>query len=198
MCFKIKQNLYSILNLVEATMFCEVRFPFLSFITLVALEWSLHGMRLHVTLQMTRRSTRVVALVTFQRLFSCVHPHHVLFQMGRCEARILAHLASVWFLTRMCPLVLLQLAWFCCFIFTLIAMVQFFPGVPLDMCFEVGRMVAWKVALCAFVRFLPTVNEDVSLQMMILNKWLVAILATVFLDSTVDLLVLGKAPPPIP
>ena len=89
-------------------MFCEVRFPFESFITLIALEWSLHGMRLHVTLQMTRRNTRVVALVTFERLFSCVHPHHVFFQMGSCDARILAHLASVWLLTRVRLLVSLQ------------------------------------------------------------------------------------------
>ena len=58
-------------------MFCELRFPFVSFITLVALEWSLHGMRPHVTFQITRRSTTVVALVTFERLFFCVHPHHV-------------------------------------------------------------------------------------------------------------------------
>ena len=82
--FKIKQNLYSILNLVGARMFCELRFPFVSFITLVALEWSLQGMCLHVALQLTRRSTTVVALVTFERLFFCVHPHHVFFQLGSC------------------------------------------------------------------------------------------------------------------
>ena len=46
MYFKIKQNLYSILNLVGARMICEARFPFESFITLVALEWSLHSVRL--------------------------------------------------------------------------------------------------------------------------------------------------------
>ena len=47
----------------------------------------------------------------------------------------------------------------CCFVFTLIALVYFFPGVLLDVRFEVGRLVARKVALCALVRFLPGVNE---------------------------------------
>ena len=31
---------------------------------------------------------------------------------------------------------------FCCFVFALIALVEFFPGVLLDMPFEVGNLVA--------------------------------------------------------
>ena len=67
-------------------------------------------------------------------------------------------------------LVLLQVACICCLIFTLIAMVQVCPGVPLDMRFEVGSLVARIIAMCASVRFFPTVNEGVSLQIAILTK----------------------------
>ena len=108
MYFKIKQNLYSILNLVGATMFCKGRFPFVSFITLVAFEWSLHGMRLHVSLQSIRSSASVVALVTFEWFLLCVHPHHMSFQIARSNARILARGAPLWLFSRVCSLVVLQ------------------------------------------------------------------------------------------
>ena len=49
-------------------------------------------------------------------------------------------------------------------------MVQIFPGVLLDMPFEVGSIVAGKVALWALVRCLPGVNEGVGLQIDILTK----------------------------
>ena len=78
---------------------------------------------------------------------------------------------------------------------TSIAIIWFFSGVLLDMHFEGWRLIARKVALWALVRFLPGVYEGVRLQMNILNKWLVTLLATVLLDPTVDLLVMGKAAP---
>ena len=86
-------------NLVRLRMPCEAIFPFESFIALVANEWSLHGMRLYVALQMTSCSASVVALVTFERLLSCVHPHHVNFQITRSNARILARCTPMWLFT---------------------------------------------------------------------------------------------------
>ena len=73
-------------------------------------------------------------------------------------------------LSRVRLLVCLQVACICCFIFTLIALVQFFPGVLLDMSFEVGSPVARKVALCAIVRLLFGVYDQVGLQITILAK----------------------------
>ena len=103
-------------------------------------------------------------------------------------------------------------------------MVQFFPDVLFGMPFEVGRTVAWIVAMCALVRFLfavneevglqtissgkwlitlwtlvlslPGVNEVVGLQMMIQTKWLVTLWATVLFDTRVDLFVMEKTAPP--
>ena len=121
---------------------CEANFPFESFIPLVANEWSLHGMRLYVALQITILGASVIALVTFEWFLSCVHPHHVSFQIARLNARIIARCASVWLFTRVRLLVRLQLACFCCLIFTLIALVELFPGVHLDMLFEAGSRVA--------------------------------------------------------
>ena len=115
---------------------------FVGFAALVALEWSLPGVLPHMALQSIRSSASVVALVTFEGLLSCVLPHHVNFQSASSDARIIARCAPVWLFSRVCPLVPLQVACLCCFVIALIAMVQFFPGVLLDMCFEVGRMVA--------------------------------------------------------
>ena len=58
--------------------------------------------------------------------------------------------------------------------------------------FEVGKLVAWIVALCAMVRFLPGVNEGVPLQIAVLTEWLVTLWAMVF-DLIVDFLVMEKA-----
>ena len=123
-------------------MACEAILPSERFITLVALEWFFPSVLPRVFLQITRSNASIAALVTFERLFSCVHPHHVNFQFTRSNARIFAAFASVWPFTRVRLVVPLQLACFCCFIFTLIAVVQIVPGVPLDMCFEVGRLAA--------------------------------------------------------
>ena len=60
-------------------MACEAPPLFKRFITLVALEWFLTGVPPHVFLQIARRSTSIVALVTFERLFSSVLPHYVNF-----------------------------------------------------------------------------------------------------------------------
>ena len=66
-------------------MSCKVAFDFVSFITLVALEWSLNSMCLHVLLQITRNRARIVALFTFVRLFSNMLSHHVDFQFTTCN-----------------------------------------------------------------------------------------------------------------
>ena len=123
-------------------MVCEAPLLLERFITLVALEWFLTGVLPHVSLQSIRSSASIVALVTLQRPFSGVLPHHVNFQCTSLTARILACCASVWLFSRVRHLVRLQVACFCCLIFTLIALVQFFPSVFLDMPFDVGSITA--------------------------------------------------------
>ena len=111
--------------------------PFESLIALVALEWSFPRMLPHVLLQSPRSSASVVALVTVEQLFSdLVLSHHVNFQFCSFNARILAHCASLWLFTRVPPLVLLQLAFLYCFVFTLIAVVPLVPSVLLDVRFK--------------------------------------------------------------
>ena len=139
-------------------MFYKIPFLLVSFVALVALEWSLPRVRPRVPLQITRRSASIVALVTLERPLSWVLPHHVIFQVTRLNARIIAWSAPVWLFTRVRLLVTLQAACSCCIIITLIALVKIAPGVPLDMRFEDGNCVAWKVALWAIVRFFPGVN----------------------------------------
>ena len=65
-----------------------------SFAAFVAPERFLPTVRPHVLLQVTR-STRVVALVTLEWLFSCVLHHQVLFQLTSLNAGKLAHCASL-------------------------------------------------------------------------------------------------------
>ena len=71
-------------------MFSKVAFDFVSFITLVALEWSLNSVHLHVILQISRSSASVDALATLVRLLSCMIRHYVEFQFITYIARILA------------------------------------------------------------------------------------------------------------
>ena len=123
-------------------MSCKVAFDFVSFITLVALEWSFNSMCVPVPLQITRNSACIVALVTFVRVFTNVLSHHVDFQIPTCNTCKLAQCASVHLFSRVYILVQLQVACSCCLIFTLIAFVQFPPNVLLDMHFEVGSLVA--------------------------------------------------------
>ena len=59
------------------------------FVALWTIE-PLARVRLHVALQMTRRSASIIALVTLEWLFSCVHPHHVIFQLTSMNAGKLA------------------------------------------------------------------------------------------------------------
>ena len=99
----------------DTRMPCKVNFPFEGSITLVALEWSFQSVRLHMTLQDAKTCTSVVALVALERLLCSVHPHHVNFQITSCNARIIAHCASLWLFTR----VRLRVG----FIFTVIALV---------------------------------------------------------------------------
>ena len=89
-------------------MSCEFLLRFVSFLALVALEWSRHHVRSRVGFQMARLGGCVVALITFERPFSCVLPHHVKFQVTSCDARKLARCASLWFFTRVRRLVPLQ------------------------------------------------------------------------------------------
>ena len=120
----------------------EAPLLFERFITLVALEWFFPSVLPHVFLQLIRSSASVVALVTFERLLSCVLPHHVNFQFPSSNARIIARCAPVRLFARVRLLVPLQRACFCCFVITLIAIIQFSPGVLLDMPFEGGSSVA--------------------------------------------------------
>ena len=91
-------------------MFGEILLFLVSFVALVALEKLLPTMRPHVPLQMIRRSTNKVALVTLVWHFSCVLPHHVPFQMTNFNAGILTQCASVRLFPRVGPFVLLQIA----------------------------------------------------------------------------------------
>ena len=75
-------------------------FLFESFNALVALEWSFPSVRSHVLLQMTGYGAGIVALITFEWLFSCMLPHRVNFQITSCNASIPAKCASVWLCTR--------------------------------------------------------------------------------------------------
>ena len=127
--FTIKLEVFLICNLMSIEMFCEVIFSFESFLALVALEWPLPSVFPRVFLQVTRCRGSVVALLTFEWPFSRMQTHNVNFQGTSCDARILAQCASVWLFSRVRPLVRLQCSCFCCFIFTLIAIVLFFPGV---------------------------------------------------------------------
>ena len=109
---------------------------------MVALEWSLHGVRLHVPLQITRSSASIVALFTFERLFFSVLSHDVDFQMIILNARNLACCASVWLFCNVRLLVPPKVACNCCFIFTLVANVHLLTSVVHDMYSEDGSMVA--------------------------------------------------------
>ena len=101
--FKIILNLN--LGRVHSDMFCEVFCLFESFATFVALERPLPSVRPHVALQMTSCSAGVAALVTLVWLFSCMLPHHVLFQIACCNAGELAPCASLRLFTRVGPFV---------------------------------------------------------------------------------------------
>ena len=92
----------------NSRMFYKITPMFVSFAASVALEGLLHGVRLHVALQMTRRSASIIALVTLEWLFSSVHPHHVLFQVTTCNAGKLASCASVRLFLRVGSFVALQ------------------------------------------------------------------------------------------
>ena len=60
-------------------MLCEMAVLFECLVAMGALKRPLPRMLPHVLLQITRRSTSIVALVTFERLFSSVLPHYVNF-----------------------------------------------------------------------------------------------------------------------
>ena len=89
-------------------MFCEPAFNTVSF-ALVAIERLFPSVRLHVGLQLPRRCASVVALIALEWLFSCVVPHHVIFQVTSFNAGIIAHCASLRLFTKVGPFVILQL-----------------------------------------------------------------------------------------
>ena len=91
-------------------MSCEISLFLVSFAAFVAPEGLFPTVRPHVLLQITRRDTSVVALVTLEWLFSCMFPHHVLLQFTSLNAGKLAHCASVRLFPRVGPFVLLQIA----------------------------------------------------------------------------------------
>ena len=81
-----------------------------SFAASVALERPLPRVRPHVLLQITRLNASIIALVTLEWLFSCVHPHHVIFQLTSMNAGKLAPFASVTLSPKVGPFVPLQMA----------------------------------------------------------------------------------------
>ena len=91
---------------VDSTMSFEDVVVFEGFFTFTALERSFRCVSTHVALQMPRGDTTVVALVTFEWLFSSMIPHHVLFQM--CVAAEVAHSAFISHLPMVDPFVPLQ------------------------------------------------------------------------------------------
>ena len=98
-CFHIiiEQNVSLFLSLVINWFSCEFPFRFKRVITLAAFECSLPCVCPHVLLPVTSISKGLIALVTFERLFSYIYHHHVTFQIINCDAGILA---SVWLFTR--------------------------------------------------------------------------------------------------
>ena len=114
-------------SIVYFQMFCEVNLMLVSFAASV-----LPRVRPHVAVQITRMSASIIALVTLERLFSCVIPHHMLFQITSCNAGKLARCASVRLFPRMGSFVLLQIAWFNCSIIAQVAFVWFLSSVFLN------------------------------------------------------------------
>ena len=114
---------------VSSGVFCEIFLVFVSFVAFVALERPLPRVRPCVLLQITRRSARIVALVTLEGLFSCVLPHHVNFPLTICNAGKLANCAPVRLFPRVGPFVFLQIACLNCSIIALVAFVWFFSSV---------------------------------------------------------------------
>ena len=66
-----------------------------SFAAFVALERLHPRVRSNVLLQLTIRNASEVALVTLEWFFSCVHPHHVIFQLSSLNVGRVAQCASV-------------------------------------------------------------------------------------------------------
>ena len=91
-------------------MLCEQVLLSVTFAAFVALERLQPRVRHHVALQMTRLSKSIIALVTLERLFCCVHPHHVHFQISSNNAGNPASCASVRLFPRVGPFVILQIA----------------------------------------------------------------------------------------
>ena len=95
---------------VNSRMLCEQVLSCVSFAAFVALERFQPRMRHHVLLQITGLSASIIALVTLERLFSCVVSHYVLFQFTSCNAGKLARFAYVRLFLRVGSFVALQMA----------------------------------------------------------------------------------------
>ena len=91
---------------VDSTMSFEDVVVCEGFFTFTALERPFLCVPTHVALQMPRGDTTVVALVTFEWLFSSVIPHHVLFEI--CLAAEVAQSAFISHFPVVDPFVLLQ------------------------------------------------------------------------------------------
>ena len=174
-------------------MFQKRLLPFETCIALVALERSESIVLSHVLLQITGRNTNIITLTAFVGFFSCVVPHHVVFQLRGCNAWKFACCASVKFFPWVGSFVHLQIAVISCWIFTLAAMVWFLTSVFQHVLPKIIRLFGLIIALCALVKFLPSVNEGVGPQVIFSIKWLVALCAVILLDSIVDLLMSQKA-----
>ena len=123
-------------------MFCKAILPCESFTALIALKRLLPCVRPHVALQFIYHNTIVVALVTLVWLFPCMLPHHMIFQMASCNARILAHCASVR-------------------LFALLTFLLFLPSVSEQVSLQSISSPKWFVALGTLVLFVPVVGFPV-------------------------------------
>ena len=86
-------------------MFCELAILYVSFAAFFEFETLFPSVRPHVALQMIRSSGNVHAFIALVRLFSCMLPHYMSFQVSHCNAVILAHCASVRLFSRVGPFV---------------------------------------------------------------------------------------------
>ena len=116
----------------DPEMFRQTSLVLVSFAASVALERLRPHVGPRVTLQLTRRNASVIALVTLEWFFACVHPHHVIFQLTSCNEGKLASCASMRLFPRVGPFVILQITRLSTSIIALVTLERFFSCVLHD------------------------------------------------------------------
>ena len=132
----------------------QILLPFETCIALSALERSESIVLSHMLLQITGRSTNIIALAAFVRFFSCMVPPYVFFQSRSCSAGKFACCASVRFFPRMSPWVHPQTAWVSRWIFTLVAAIWLFFNMLCHFVLpQTAGVSRWIITLVAAVWF---------------------------------------------